>query len=33
MLEVKQVHAHSAFVNEVVLSTGLENQGVKDIYN
>jgi UDP-3-O-[3-hydroxymyristoyl] N-acetylglucosamine deacetylase len=25
----KQVHAHSAFVNEVVLSTGLENQGVK----
>ena len=25
----RQVHAHSAFVNEVVLSTGLENQGVK----
>lgn len=25
----KLVHAHSAFVNEVVLSTGLENQGVK----
>ena len=25
----KQVHAHSAFVNEVVLSTGLESQGVK----
>ena len=24
----RQVHAHSAFVNEVVLSTGLENQGV-----
>ncbi len=22
----RQVHAHSAFVNEVVLSTGLENQ-------
>jgi len=25
----RQVHAHSAFVNEVVLSTGLESQGVK----
>ena len=25
----KEVHAHSAFVNEVVLSTGLESQGVK----
>ena len=25
----RQVHAHSAFVNEVVLSTGLEAQGVK----
>ena len=25
----RKVHAHSAFVNEVVLSTGLENQGVK----
>jgi len=25
----KKVHAHSAFVNEVVLSTGLESQGVK----
>ena len=25
----KKVHAHSAFVNEVVLSTGLENKGVK----
>ena len=25
----KLVHAHSAFVNEVVLSTGLESQGVK----
>ena len=25
----RMVHAHSAFVNEVVLSTGLESQGVK----
>ena len=25
----RRVHAHSAFVNEVVLSTGLESQGVK----
>ena len=25
----RKVHAHSAFVNEVVLSTGLESQGVK----
>ena len=25
----RQVHAHSAFVNEVVLSTGLESKGVK----
>ena len=25
----KEVHAHSAFVNEVILSTGLESQGVK----
>ena len=25
----RQVHAHSAFVNEVVLSTTLESQGVK----
>ena len=25
----RQVHAHSAFVNEVVLSTGLESQGAK----
>ena len=25
----KEVHAHSAFVNEVVLSTGIESQGVK----
>ena len=25
----RQVHAHSAFINEVVLSTGLESQGVK----
>ena len=25
----RQVHAHRAFVNEVVLSTGLESQGVK----
>jgi len=25
----RQVHAHSAFVNEVILSTGIESQGVK----
>ena len=25
----RQVHAHSAFVNEVILSTGIESKGVK----